>query len=158
MDRRDFLAVQHARGRRGGDGDRTNGPVLAQTKVETEPGVNLDRPNTAYEGSKLNRKLEIVNLLDLEPEAQKVLPTGGFGYISGGSGANWTRRENTEAFSRVQDRAAGAERRRQGRPHDRNPRLEAVDADLHSADGQPRPRPCRQGGGDRRRARPRSAR
>ena len=76
--------------------------MLAQTKVEAEPGVNLDRPNTAYEGSKLNRKLEIVNLLDLEPEAQKVLPTGGFGYISGGSGANWTRRENTEAFSRVQ--------------------------------------------------------
>src|SRR6185436_16868557 len=64
-------------------------------------GVNMDRPNTAYEGSKLNRKLEIVNLLDLEPEAQKVLPTGGFGYISCGSGANWTRRENTEAFSRV---------------------------------------------------------
>ena len=26
---------------------------------------------------------------------------GGFGYVSGGSGANWTRRENTEAFSRV---------------------------------------------------------
>ena len=58
-------------------------------------------PSVAYEGSKLNRKLQIVNLLDLEPEAQKVLPTGGFGYISGGSGNNWTRRENTEAFSRV---------------------------------------------------------
>ena len=76
--------------------------MLAQTQIETEPGVNPDRPNVPYEGSKLNRKLEIVNLLDLEPEAQKILPTGGFGYISGGSGANWTRRENTEAFSRVQ--------------------------------------------------------
>ena len=43
-----------------------------------------------------------MNLLDLETEAQKILPAGGFGYISGGSGANWTRRENTEAFSRVQ--------------------------------------------------------
>jgi lactate oxidase len=79
----------------------SSGPVLAQSKIESEPGVNLDRPNTAYEGSKLNRKLEIVNLLDLEAEVQKVLPPGGFGYISGGSGANWTRRENTEAFSRV---------------------------------------------------------
>ena len=74
--------------------------VLAQ--AQPEPGVNPDRPNVPYEGSKLNRKLQIVNLLDLEPEAQKILPAGGFGYISGGSGANWTRRENTEAFSRVQ--------------------------------------------------------
>ena len=77
----------------------TSGPALAQTN---EPGVTPERPNVPYEGSKLNRKLQIVNLLDLEPEAQKVLPAGGFGYISGGSGDNWTRRENTEAFSRVQ--------------------------------------------------------
>ena len=55
-----------------------------------------------YEGSTRNGKLTIVNILDLEPEAQKILPSGGFGYISGGSGNNWTRRENTEAFSRVQ--------------------------------------------------------
>ncbi len=80
----------------------TSGPVLAQTAAQREPGVSPDRPNVPYEGSKLNGKLQIVNLLDLEPEAQKVLPAGGFGYISGGSGANWTRRENTEAFSRVQ--------------------------------------------------------
>ncbi|MCC6890336.1 MAG: alpha-hydroxy-acid oxidizing protein [Hyphomicrobiales bacterium] len=78
-----------------------SGPVLAQTRIETEPGVNIDRPNVAYEGSKANRRLEIVNLLELEPEAHKILPAGGYGYISGGSGANWTRRENTEAFSRV---------------------------------------------------------
>jgi L-lactate oxidase len=76
--------------------------VIAQTRIETEPGVNMERPNVPYEGSKLNRKLEIVNLFDLESEAQKILPPGGFGYISGGSGANWTWRENTEAFSRVQ--------------------------------------------------------
>jgi lactate oxidase len=101
MDRRDFL-LSSTLAAAAAATVTPNGPVLAQTKVESEPGVNLDRPNTAYEGSKLNRKLEIVNLLDLEPEAQKVLPTGGFGYISGGSGANWTRRENTEAFSRVQ--------------------------------------------------------
>ena len=156
MDRRDFL-LSGTLAAAAAAATATSSQVLAQTKVETEPGVNMDRPNTAYEGSKLNRKLEIVNLLDLETEAQKILPTGGFGYISGGSGANWTRRENTEAFSRVQHRAAGAQRRRQGRPHDRNPRLEAVDAGLHPADGQPRPRPCRQGGGDRARARPRSA-
>src|SRR5687767_4071876 len=105
MDRRDFL-LSSTLAAAATAATATSSQVLAQTqlaqtKVETEPGVNMDRPNTAYEGSKLNRKLEIVNLLDLEPEAQKVLPTGGFGYISGGSGANWTRRENTEAFSRV---------------------------------------------------------
>jgi lactate oxidase len=101
MDRRDFL-LSSTLAAAAAASVTQSGPALAQTKVESEPGVNMDRPNTAYEGSRLNRKLEIVNLLDLEPEAQKVLPTGGFGYISGGSGANWTRRENTEAFSRVQ--------------------------------------------------------
>ena len=63
--------------------------------------MSPERPNIPYEGSKLNGRLQIVNLLDLEPEAQKIRPSGGFGYISGGSGNNWTRRENTEAFSRV---------------------------------------------------------
>ena len=76
--------------------------MLAQTKVEAEPGVQSGSPEHApMRAASSTGKLEIVNLLDLEPEAQKVLPTGGFGYISGGSGANWTRRENTEAFSRV---------------------------------------------------------
>ncbi len=43
-----------------------------------------------------------MNLLDLEAEAEKVLPSGVSATSPGGSGANWTRRENTEAFSRVQ--------------------------------------------------------
>ena len=98
MDRRDFL-LSSTLAAAAAATVTPNGPVLAQAP---EPGVNPDRPNVPYEGSRLNRKLRIVNLLDLEAEAQKVLPSGGFGYISGGSGANWTRRENTEAFSRVQ--------------------------------------------------------
>jgi lactate oxidase len=100
MDRRDFL-LSSTLAAAATAATATSSQVLAQTRIEAEPGVNMDRPNTAYEGSKLNRKLEIVNLLDLEAEVQKVLPAGGYGYISGGSGANWTRRENTEAFSRV---------------------------------------------------------
>jgi lactate oxidase len=99
MDRRDFLLSSTLAAATAATATHQ---VLAQTKIESEPGVNVDSPNVAYEGSKLNRKLQIVNLLDLEPEAQKILPPGGFGYISGGSGNNWTRRENTEAFSRVQ--------------------------------------------------------
>src|SRR5262245_51200386 len=101
MDRRDFL-LSGTIAAAAAASVTSNGQVLAQAKIETEPGVTAERPNVPYEGSKLNRKLEIVNLLDLETEAQKILPAGGFGYISGGSGANWTRGENTEAFSRVQ--------------------------------------------------------
>ena len=99
MDRRDFLLSSTLAAATAAT-IASNNQVLAQA---AEPGVDTAaRPNVPYEGSKLNRKLQIVNLLDLEAEAQKILPSGGFGYISGGSGANWTRRENTEAFSRVQ--------------------------------------------------------
>jgi lactate oxidase len=99
MDRRDFL-LSGTIAAAAAASVTSNSPALAQ--AQAEPGVDAPRPNIPYEGSKLNRKLQIVNLLDLEAEVQKVLPPGGFGYISGGSGANWTRRENTEAFSRVQ--------------------------------------------------------
>jgi lactate oxidase len=79
------------------------GPVLAQSNPPPDAGQQQPPRSTApYEGSKANQKLQIVNLLELEPEAQKVLPAGGFGYISGGSGANWTRRENMAAFERIQ--------------------------------------------------------
>jgi lactate oxidase len=102
MDRRDFLLSGTLAAATAATITSPN-QVLAQAQPAAEPGDdNTERPNVPYEGSKLNRKLEIVNLTDLESEAQKVLPPGGYGYISGGSGANWTRRENTEAFSRVQ--------------------------------------------------------
>ncbi len=102
MDRRDFLLSSSLAAAAAATVTATsNGPVLAQATPPSEVGVNPDRPNTPYEGSKANRKLQIVNLLDLEPEAKKILPVGGYDYIFGGSGANWTRRENVEAFSRV---------------------------------------------------------
>jgi lactate oxidase len=101
MDRRDFLLSGTLAAAAAASVTSTH-PALAQAPAQREPGVDAARPNVPYEGSKLNRKLDIVNLLDLEAEAEKVIPPGGFGYISGGSGANWTRRENTEAFSRVQ--------------------------------------------------------
>src|SRR5215467_7338195 len=80
------------------------GQVLAQnTTIPADAGMQQPAPSTApYEGSKANQKLKIVNLPELEPEAQKILPPGGFGYISSGSGTNWTRRENMAAFERVQ--------------------------------------------------------
>ena len=78
-------------------------PILAQNNVPADAGMQQPAPSTApYEGSEANQSIKIINLIDLEPEAQKVLPAGGFGYISSGSGANWTRRENMAAFERVQ--------------------------------------------------------
>ena len=64
----------------------------------SQTGEEMARPDIAYEGSKARRKLSIVNLLELEPEARKILPDGGFQYIVGGSGSNWTREENLRAF------------------------------------------------------------
>ena len=69
--------------------------------AQASPGEEMARPATAYEGSKASGKLNIVNLFDLEPQAEKILPAGGFGYISGGSGSNWTRAENLRAFERI---------------------------------------------------------
>jgi isopentenyl diphosphate isomerase/L-lactate dehydrogenase-like FMN-dependent dehydrogenase len=80
-----------------------NGPVLAQNSPPAEAGMQQPPPSTApYKGSEANQKIKIINLIEIEAEAQKVIPAGGFGYISSGSGANWTRRENMAAFERVQ--------------------------------------------------------
>ncbi len=153
MDRRDFL-LSGTIAAAAAATVTSNGQALAQTQLAqaqpaVEPGSGTtDRPNIPYEGSKLNRKLQIVNLLDLETEAQKVLPAGGFGYISGGSGANWTRRENTEAFSRVQIEPQALSGVSKVDLDDGNPRLEAFAAGLHPADGQPWPRPRRERSGD----------
>ena len=55
-----------------------------------------------YEQSDREEKLDILNLPSLEARAKQIIPTGGFGYISGGSEDEWTLRENTKAFNHVQ--------------------------------------------------------
>jgi L-lactate oxidase len=52
----------------------------------------------AYVAGTAERRLDIVNLFDLEAEAEKLIPKGPFGYISGGSGDEWTLKENVRAF------------------------------------------------------------
>jgi lactate oxidase len=47
------------------------------------------------------KAIEFINLRELEPAAQKVIPAGGFGYISSAAGDEWTKRENEAAFKRV---------------------------------------------------------
>ncbi|MFD1418497.1 lactate oxidase [Companilactobacillus keshanensis] len=55
-----------------------------------------------YIQSDREEKIDVLNLASLEKRAEEIIPTGGFGYISGGSEDNWTLKENTEAFNHVQ--------------------------------------------------------
>ncbi|WP_025730368.1 lactate oxidase [Atopobacter phocae] len=55
-----------------------------------------------YEQSDREERLDILNLPSLEERAKEIIPTGGFGYITEGSEYEWTLRENTEAFDKVQ--------------------------------------------------------
>ncbi len=51
-----------------------------------------------YTGGTEVKRLKIVNTAELEVEAEKILPKGGYGYIFGGSGAEYTKRENLRAM------------------------------------------------------------
>jgi isopentenyl diphosphate isomerase/L-lactate dehydrogenase-like FMN-dependent dehydrogenase len=51
-----------------------------------------------YEGGKEVKRLRIINTAELEIEAGKILPKGGFDYIQSGSGAEYTKRENIRAL------------------------------------------------------------
>ncbi|MEM1455502.1 lactate oxidase [Pediococcus pentosaceus] len=55
-----------------------------------------------YEQSDREEKIDILNLESLEERAEKIIPTGGFGYISGGSEDEWTLRQNRTAFQHRQ--------------------------------------------------------
>ncbi|WP_225813043.1 lactate oxidase [Photorhabdus antumapuensis] len=55
-----------------------------------------------YKTNSAEKSLDIINLYDLEEEARKLIPAPQFGYISGGSGDEWTLRENTRAFDDFQ--------------------------------------------------------
>lgn len=55
-----------------------------------------------YKQSENEKKLNILNLPELEQHAKEIIPTGGFGYISGGSEDEWTLRANRKAFTHKQ--------------------------------------------------------
>src|SRR5579872_2433179 len=54
-----------------------------------------------YTGGTEVKRLKIVNTAELEVEAEKILPKGGYGYIFGGSGAEYTKRENLRAMETI---------------------------------------------------------
>jgi isopentenyl diphosphate isomerase/L-lactate dehydrogenase-like FMN-dependent dehydrogenase len=86
-------------------------PSLAQNAAQTAPtpGPGEARGGTArpgdeaiqYTGGTEVKKLRIINTAELEVEAEKILPKGGYGYIFGGSGAEYTKRENLRAMESI---------------------------------------------------------
>jgi lactate oxidase len=79
-------------------------PVLSQNSPP--PPVAPPTPGTgsadvsAYAALTNERNIPVINLRDLETEAQKILPPYSFAYISGGAGDEWTMRANETAFNR----------------------------------------------------------
>jgi lactate oxidase len=83
-------------------------PAQAQTG-QTPTGQVMtsqaNRPPTIdapYQGGTEVKRIEVVNTIALAEEARQVIPEGGFGYISSGAGSEWTLRENSAAYERVQ--------------------------------------------------------
>jgi isopentenyl diphosphate isomerase/L-lactate dehydrogenase-like FMN-dependent dehydrogenase len=84
-------------------------PALAQTTQVAAAGPGEARGGSVlpgdekvqYTGGTEVKKLKIINTAELEIEAEKILPKGGYGYIFGGSGAEYTKRENLRAMEAV---------------------------------------------------------
>ncbi|MGY3617076.1 alpha-hydroxy acid oxidase [Bradyrhizobium sp. USDA 10063] len=72
---------------------QTNSPVPTEAP-QAQPGMTGTLPNN-------EKRLRIINLRDLESEAQKVMTPYGFAYVAGGAGDEWTMRENLAAFNRT---------------------------------------------------------
>lgn len=57
------------------------------------------RPPAPYLASTAEKELNIISLDRLEVEARGVIPKAGYEFVSGGSGAEWTLKENRRAFN-----------------------------------------------------------
>jgi hypothetical protein len=69
---------------------RTSQPAQAQSQT-LNTAANRPPPTDAnYQGGTAEQEIKIVNTLELEDEARKILPEGGFGYIRSGAGSEWT--------------------------------------------------------------------
>src|ERR1700752_1948872 len=74
-------------------------PALAQTPAgNARSNIQAGDELVPYEGGKEGKRLRIINTTELEGEAEKSLPKGGFDYIQSGSGAEYTKRENLRAM------------------------------------------------------------
>ena len=64
-----------------------------------QPGMGSSDVS-AYQALTNEKRINVINLRDIEFEAKKILPPYSYAYISGGSGDEWTMRENEAAFNR----------------------------------------------------------
>ncbi len=84
------------------------GPVFAQNAAPAAPAADAPQPNLpivtapGYDAPSEVKSIFVRNLAALEEQAKKIVPNGGFGYISSGAGDEWTMHENMHAFKRVQ--------------------------------------------------------
>jgi L-lactate oxidase len=77
-------------------------PLSAQAPGPGDaPRPGVGNPDiSAYLALTNEKKINVVSLRDLEEAARKILPPYSYAYISGGSGDEWTMRENEKAFDR----------------------------------------------------------
>lgn len=54
--------------------------------------------NKEYRAADGVKEINVIDIKDLERETSELIPKGGFGYIQGGAGDEWTMHRNTEAF------------------------------------------------------------
>jgi L-lactate oxidase len=73
--------------------------TLASANRPPAPGQTSTAPG--YAAPTEIKAIDIINLRELEGAAQKVIPPGGFGYISSAAGDEWTKRENEAAYKRL---------------------------------------------------------
>jgi len=102
QNRRDFL-TSTAVATLGGSSALLASPATASAAEEggTPPAGPPLQNFGSYAAPTAVQTITIINLRELEPAAQKVIPPGGFGYISGAAGDEWTKHENEAAYKRV---------------------------------------------------------
>lgn len=59
----------------------------------------MSKEQASYTTSTAEKPLRITDIYELEKVAEKLIPAGGWGYIHGGAGDEWTMRQNTKAFN-----------------------------------------------------------
>jgi isopentenyl diphosphate isomerase/L-lactate dehydrogenase-like FMN-dependent dehydrogenase len=94
--RRDFLSAGAAAATM-----TAAGAVFAQTNPPAPTEAPQPRQSTTGALPNNEKRIRIINLRDLEADAQKVMTPYGFAYVAGGAGDEWTMRENLAAFNRT---------------------------------------------------------
>ncbi|WP_296525484.1 alpha-hydroxy acid oxidase [Rhodoplanes sp.] len=74
---------------------------VAQVDTSARPSAQADAAAVPYVAPSSEQKINVINLRDIAAQAEKVLPPFGFHFIAGGSGDEWTLRENEAAFDRL---------------------------------------------------------